>query len=142
MRKTLLAITLLASLFIRPAFAADEAKGVGILDAAGQAGVEIECPVGAANCVEEDEEAENYSVEGTQNFILRLVGGILNFAAIIAVVMLIIAAIRLVTARGSQDALAAAKKHIMWTLAGLVVIILSLLIVQNVTKIIFENTQG
>lgn len=140
MRKFLFVFAFISFIFIPSVAAAEPTGGVGIIDASKQAGIEIKCPVGAANCVESDE-AKAYSIEGMQNLILQLIGGILSFAAIVAVVMLIIAAIRLVTAAGSQDALAAAKKHILWTLAGLVVIILSLLIVQNVTKIIFDNTK-
>lgn len=120
-----------------------KAPGVGILDAAEQAGLNITCPAGAANCeTDKSKEAEYYSTQGTQTFILRVFGGVLNFAAIAAVLMLVIAAIRLVIAHGSQDKLQEAKKHILWTLAGLAVIILSLLIVRNVTETIYEATEG
>ena len=135
MRKFFFAIF---ALVLAPVAFAEQSGGVRIIDAAGQSGIEIECPVGAVNCAASGE-AENYSIEGTQNFVLKIVGGALNFAAIAAVVMLVVAAIRLVTAAGNQDGLAAAKKQIMWTLGGLAVIILALLIVQNITEIIFEN---
>ncbi|MCF7846061.1 MAG: pilin [Candidatus Peribacteraceae bacterium] len=141
MRKIFLSAAIAFLACVQPVLAAESTGGVGIIDAAKQIGItDITCPEGVVNC-KLSEEATQYSIESTQEFVLKLIGGILSFAAIIAVVMLIIAAIRLVTAHGSQDALAAAKKHIMWSLAGLVIIILSLLIVQNVTKIIFENTE-
>lgn len=116
--------------------------GVGILQAAEQAGFEgLSCPAGAANCVETGgEEVKWYSTTGTQTFVLRLLGGMLNFAAIAAVLLLVVAGTRLVLAMGNDEKLQAARKHVLWTLAGLVVIILSLLIVRNVTETIYEST--
>jgi hypothetical protein len=118
-----------------------QAEGVGILDASEQADFTISCPEGAANCSEISTEAEDYSVSGTQDFVLRLLGGILNFAAIIAVLMLVIVGARLVIAMGNQEGLQAAKKQLLWTFGGLAVIILSLLIVRNITEKIYEAAQ-
>ena len=115
--------------------------GVGILDASKQADFEISCPEGAANCSEVLTEAEDYSISGTQDFVLRLLGGILNFAAIIAVLMLVVVGTRLVIAMGNQEGLQAAKKQLLWTFGGLAVIILSLLIVRNITEKIYEAAQ-
>ena len=115
--------------------------GVGILDSSKQADFTISCPEGAANCSEILTEAEDYSVSGTQDFVLRLLGGILNFAAIIAVLMLVIVGARLVIAMGNQEDLQAAKKQLLWTFGGLAVIILSLLIVRNITEKIYEAAQ-
>ena len=110
------------------------ADGVGLIDAAKNAGIEIECPDGVANCSAETE----YETADAQNFVLRLVGGLLNFVAVVAVVMLVIAAIRLVTALGNQENLQAAKKQLIWTFAGLAIIILALLIVRNITEKIYK----
>jgi len=112
------------------------AEGIGILDAAKQAGFEITCPDGVPNC----SEGADYSIVGTQIFILKILGGLLNFAALAAVLMLIIAGLRLVVAMGNQEQLQAAKKHILWILGGLAVIILSLLIVKNVTEAVYRST--
>ena len=112
--------------------------GVGILEASKQAGFEISCPDNIANCVDSSAEAEEYSIIGTQNFMLSLLGGVLDFAAIIAVVMVVIVGMRLVIAMGNQEALQAAKKQAAWILGGLAVIILSLLIVRNITEKIYE----
>ncbi|MCF7836935.1 pilin [Candidatus Gracilibacteria bacterium] len=115
--------------------------GVGILEASEQAGFTISCPEGAANCSAASQEMEDYSISGTQNFVLRLLGGILNFAAIIAVLMLVIVGARLVIAMGNQEGLQAAKKQLLWTFGGLAVIILSLLVVRNITEKIYEAAQ-
>ncbi|MFH0834106.1 MAG: hypothetical protein V2A63_01805 [Patescibacteria group bacterium] len=139
MRKIFLALALLLPLLSQTAFAT---SGVGIIDASEQAGLEITCPIGTARCVDSGQESQTYSATGMQRIILYLLGGLLDLAAIVAVVMLVIAGLRLVLAHGAQDAITSAKKHITWTLAGLVVIILSLLIVQNVTKIIYGSTQS
>ena len=118
-----------------------EPIGVGILDAVNQAGFEnVSCPVGVANCVGDLEEADKFSTQGTQVIILRIIGGILNFAAILAVVMLVVAGVRLIVAMGNQEGLEAAKKHIIWTLAGLMLIILALVIVRNVTESVYDVT--
>ncbi|MFH0776615.1 MAG: hypothetical protein V1936_03325 [Patescibacteria group bacterium] len=122
-----------------PVASAAGSGGVGVMNAATQAGIKIECPIGSVNCVKSGE-ATAYSTSGTQTFILKIVGGLLNFVGILAVVMLVVAAIRLVVATGSQDSLQAAKKQIKWIFIALAVIILSLLIVQNVAKIIFKAT--
>lgn len=130
-----LVVVLLASLFGQSIVVE---AGVGIIDSAEKAGITITCPVGVPNCEEVEGVAADYSILGTQNFILKLVGGLLNFAAIIAVMMLVVVALRLVTAHGNQDSLASAKKQIIWTIAGLFVIILSLLIVRNITEKAYE----
>jgi len=128
--------------------AASGEKGVGILGAAKQAGFSVNCPAGAANCYESKEaiegqieiEAERYSTVGIQVFILKLLGGILNFAAVVAVVMLVVSGLRLATSAGNQDTLQSTKKQIIWIFAGLAVIILSLLIVQNITETVYKST--
>ncbi|MCK5472345.1 hypothetical protein KAI54_04125, partial [Candidatus Gracilibacteria bacterium] len=131
LRKIILGIAALALILITV-----NAEGIGILDAAKQAGFEITCPDGVVNC----SEGADYSIVGTQIFILKILGGLLNFVALAAVLMLIIAGLRLVVAMGNQEQLQAAKKHILWILGGLAVIILSLLIVKNVTEAVYRST--
>lgn len=117
-------------------------KGIGILEAMQDAGFDNpECPVGAANCEAYPEaEKERYSVEGTQNFILSIVATLLTYAAIIAVLMVVIAGIRLIIALGGEE-IEAAKKHLLWTLGGLLLIILALLIVKNITALIYDSAE-
>ncbi|MBU1089661.1 hypothetical protein KKF38_02620 [Patescibacteria group bacterium] len=135
LRKIILGIAALALISV-----AVNAEGIGILKAAEQAGFDIACPTGVANCSDSSTEATDYSTAGTQTFILKILGGLLNFAALAAVLMLVVASVRLVLAMGNQEQLQAAKKHILWILAGLAVIILSLLIVKNVTEMVYEST--
>ena len=131
MRKIFLAIALSLS-FAGSVWAA----GVDIIDSAGKAGMDIECPEGVVNCT------DSYGTEDAQNFVLQIIGGLLNFVAIIAVVMLIIAGLRLVISLGNQESLQAAKKNVVWTLGGLAIVILALLIVQNITEKVYETTKG
>ncbi|MFH1546489.1 MAG: hypothetical protein ABIE14_03880 [Patescibacteria group bacterium] len=133
LRKIILGIAALALISV----AVNAGDGVGILDAAEQAGFEITCPTGVANC---SDASTDYSTANIQTFILKILGGLLNFAALAAVLMLVVASVRLVVAMGNQEQLQAAKKHILWILAGLAVIILSLLIVKNVTEMVYEST--
>lgn len=95
------------------------------------------CPFGSLNC----KKGEYVSgVSGVTSFSLRLLGGLLNFAAIVAVIFLIIGGARLVLAGGSSEGLGAAKKHLLWTVGGLVVVIISMIIVRNLTDVIYEST--
>jgi hypothetical protein len=135
LRKIILGITVFALISV------SVQAGVGILEASEQAGFEISCPEGVPNCSAKTDEAASYSDTGTQNFILKLLGGLLNFAALAGVLMLVIASVRLVVAMGNQEDLQAAKKHILWSLGGLAVIILSLLIVKNVTEKVYEAAE-
>jgi len=112
-------------------------SGVGILDAAENAGIEIECPEGVPNRADDSD----YSTEGAQDFVLQILGNLLNFVALLAVVMLVVVGIRLVIAMGNQEALQGAKKQALWVFGGLAIIILSLLIVKNVVEKVYETTQ-
>jgi hypothetical protein len=111
--------------------------GVSVKETAEQAGFltdKNKCPTGSANC----NNKADFSDTGTQIFILKTVGTLLNFAAIIAVVMLVVSGVRLVLAYGNQENIQAAHKQILWTLLGLAVIIFSLLIVRNITELIYK----
>jgi len=134
-------ISLLAVSFSESCFAA----GVGILDASKQTDITITCPVGVINCdayTTRDAEVSKFSATGTQAFLLKLIGGVLNFAALAAVVMLVIAGIRYATALGGDEALKTARNNVIWTIVGLLVIMIALLIVRNVTSTIYESLGG
>lgn len=116
------------------------AAGVGILDASKQTDITISCPVGVINCdayTTRDAEASKFSATGTQTFLLKLLGGVLNFAALAAVVMLVIAGIRYATALGGDEALKTARNNVIWTIVGLLVIMIALLIVRNITETLY-----
>lgn len=141
LKNIFLALITLASL----ASAGNCFAAVGILDASKQTDIEITCPVGVINCdayTTRAAEVDKFSIAGTQTFFLKLLSGILNFAAIIAVIMLVIAGIRFATAMGSDEALKSAKNHVIWTIAGLLVIMLALLIVRNITTSIYDTLGG
>lgn len=93
------------------------------------------CPTGLAFCTE-----TNFSVDQTKKNILSIVENVLTYAALIAVIMLIVAGIRLIVAMGNQESLQSARKHIIWLAAGFFLIILALLIVKNVLDIVYETT--
>lgn len=116
--------------------------GVGILDASRQTDISITCPVGVINCdayTTREAEASKFSAVGTQTFFLGLLGGVLNFAALAAVVMLVIAGIRFAIAMGSDEALKDARNNVIWTILGLLIIMIALLIVRNITESIYEG---
>lgn len=100
------------------------------------------CPLGSVGCwIFSRSSAGKLNLAADQAasaLVLGLVDTALQFSAIIAVVMLVAAGFRYVAARGESDGTDAAKKHIIWTLAGLIVIMLSLFIVKNVTDLVFR----
>lgn len=71
------------------------------------------------------------------NIILQLIAGSLIYAAgPLAVLMLVIGGFRYVISHGDQTQMEAAKKNITWAIVGLLVILVSWIIVDNVIKII------
>jgi uncharacterized membrane protein len=161
---SVLGVLAVSVIFSGAALAADAAKdegGVGILGAAQQTGqlfncpegvteCEITCPVGVPNCTTSStlfqdtskNEAARYSAKGTQLFLLQLTGGLLTFAAVVAVIMLIVSAVPLVIAAGNQEKVQAAHKSIRWVLTGLVIIMLALFIVRNMTELVYQSIVG
>lgn len=66
--------------------------------------------------------------------ILKLINAVLNFVALIAVVIIIIAGIRLIISQGEDEAKDKAKKTIFYAIAGLLVILFAKIIVGFVTN--------
>jgi type IV secretory pathway VirB2 component (pilin) len=75
-------------------------------------------------------EGSNLDLRG---LILDIVGWVLNFLALLAVIYIIIAGIRLIVSQGDDDQKGKAKKTIMYVVVGLIVIILARVIVGFVT---------
>jgi type IV secretory pathway VirB2 component (pilin) len=71
--------------------------------------------------------------------IIDILQQVLNFLALIAVIVIIIAGIRLILSQGEDDAKDKAKKTIIYVVAGLVVILLAKVIVNFVTTLIIGN---
>jgi hypothetical protein len=68
-----------------------------------------------------------------RGIIVDLLNSVLNFLALIAVVVVVIAGIRLIISQGEEDAKEKAKKTILYALAGLVIVLFARVIVALVT---------
>jgi len=68
--------------------------------------------------------------EGT----ISVVKGILNFMALIAVVIIVVAGIRLVISQGDETAVEKGKKTILFAIIGLIVILLASAIVDFIAS--------
>ena len=95
------------------------------------------CPEGAI-CQTSDEDSSG--VYGLRNTLLRLLGGILSVAAIVAVIVIVVSGIRMIAASGDEEALGKAKNMLLWAVVGLVLIISSLMLVRFVVEIIYETS--
>lgn len=71
-----------------------------------------------------------------RNVIIQILNFVLNFLALVAVIVIIIAGIRLIVSQGEEEAKEKAKKTIIYVIAGLIVILLAKVIVNFVTTII------
>lgn len=87
------------------------------------------------------EKGKNFDVESL-SYIIQLISSTLLYAAgAIAVFLLVFNGFRYVAAAGRSDAVDAAKKSILWTIAGLAMIIFAIVIVENVITWIFKLQQ-
>lgn len=78
--------------------------------------------------------------QAVRNYILNEFGsrfmlGFLSIAAITSVIFIIVGGIQMYLAMGNEEALGKAKKTVIWAIAGLVICILSVAIVQIISKI-------
>jgi succinate dehydrogenase/fumarate reductase cytochrome b subunit len=72
--------------------------------------------------------------QGIRNIITKILTTVLNFLALIAVVVVVIAGIRLIVSQGEEEAKEKAKKTILYALAGLVIVLFARVIVSLVTE--------
>ena len=82
------------------------------------------------------------SIQGSFATILILqviAGGLLYFAAPIAVIMIAMGAFQMVTGGAESEQLEQSKKHLTWTMIGLVVIILSYSIVKFAITFVMDS---
>lgn len=70
---------------------------------------------------------------GIRQLVINLLTSVLNFLALIAVVVVVIAGIRLIVSQGEDDAKDKAKKTILYALIGLAVVLFARVIVGLVT---------
>ena len=81
-------------------------------------------------------QADEDSIRDT---IIAVIEFILSFLALVAVVVIIIAGIRLILSQGEDDAKDKAKKTIFYALIGLVIVLLAQVIVGLVTNVLSEE---
>lgn len=74
--------------------------------------------------------------------ITNVLQGVLQFLALIAVVVIVIAGIRMVVSSGDEGAVDTAKKTILWAVIGLIVILLAGAIVDFVATEVVGEVQG
>ncbi len=73
------------------------------------------------------------SKQGVQNLIVRIIVFVLDFLALIAVVFVIIAGIRLIVSQGEEEQKEKAKKTILYVIIGLIVVLFARVIVSFFT---------
>ena len=78
--------------------------------------------------------ASNTDPESFRQIVFDVISAILNFLALIAVVVVIIAGIRLIVSQGDDDAKEKAKKTIFYALAGLAIVLFARVIVGLITS--------
>lgn len=77
--------------------------------------------------------------EGIRTTITNILKAVLNFLALIAVVVIVIAGIRLIISQGEEEAKEKAKKTILYALIGLIIVLFSRVIVGLVTEYLAEQ---
>ena len=82
---------------------------------------------------------DDTTTDGVRQIVIDLLNIVLNFLALVAVVVIVIAGIRLIVSQGEEEAKDKAKKTIIYVVAGLIVILLAKVIVNFVTSIILET---
>lgn len=74
---------------------------------------------------------------GVKEMVVKVITAVLNFLALIAVIVIIIAGIRLIVSQGEEEQKEKAKKTIFYALAGLVVVLLARVIVGLITTYLY-----
>ncbi len=77
--------------------------------------------------------------DGIRDIITDIINAVLNFLALIAVVVVIIAGIRLIVSQGNDEEKDKAKKAIFYALAGLVIVLFARVIVGLITVYLSEE---
>jgi hypothetical protein len=80
--------------------------------------------------------------DSIRQIIIDLLTSVLNFLALIAVVVVVIAGIRLIVSQGEDDAKDKAKKTIFYALIGLAVVLFARVIVGLVTVYLAEQVSS
>ncbi|UPA22187.1 TrbC/VirB2 family protein [Candidatus Peribacteria bacterium] len=80
--------------------------------------------------------------DGVRTIITDILTAVLNFLALIAVVVVVIAGIRLIVSQGEDEAKDKAKKTIFYALGGLVIVLFARVIVSLVTVYLAGQVEG
>ncbi len=80
--------------------------------------------------------------EDIREVVVSILEAVLNFLALIAVVVIVIAGIRLIVSQGDEGARDTAKKTIFYALIGLIIVLFARVIVSLVTVYLFEEVQN
>lgn len=81
------------------------------------------------------------SAESIRSVIIRVIIAILNFLALVAVIVVVIAGIRLIVSQGEDEAKDKAKKTIIYALIGLVIVLFARVIVALITNYLSSQVQ-
>lgn len=81
------------------------------------------------------------NADGIREVIEDIIVAVLNFLALVAVVVVIIAGIRLIVSQGNDEEKDKAKKAIFYALAGLVIVLFARVIVGLVTNYLAGSVQ-
>jgi hypothetical protein len=77
--------------------------------------------------------------EDVRQVIIDILAAVLNFLALIAVVVIVIAGIRLIVSQGEEEQKEKAKKTIFYAIIGLIIVLFARVIVSLVTVYLAES---
>jgi hypothetical protein len=80
--------------------------------------------------------------EDVRSIVIDILAAVLNFLALIAVVVVIIAGIRLIVSQGEDEQKEKAKKTILYAIIGLVVVLFARVIVSLITVYLRDEVGG
>lgn len=77
-----------------------------------------------------------------RGIIITILVSVLNFLALVAVVVIVIAGIRLIVSQGEEEAKEKAKKTIFYALIGLIIVLFARVIVGLITSYLANQVGG
>ena len=81
------------------------------------------------------------SPDSVRAIVIKILVAVLNFLALVAVVVVVIAGIRLIVSQGEDEAKDKAKKTIIYALIGLVIVLFARVIVSLITNYLASQVQ-
>jgi amino acid transporter len=76
-----------------------------------------------------------------REIIINIIKAVLNFLALLAVIVIVIAGIRLIVSQGEEEPKEKAKKTILYALIGLIIVLFSRVIVGMVTEYLSDEVR-